>query len=244
MKNISNKFCIRWSLLFCFFCWLLFLSAIVSASEKCNVEQILLQGGLFELGSRTSLFQDSRPVHEVRIEDFRIANFETSAVDFFVPWQKQQSQLPMFQNWLSESPQSGLHELAENPGKERFCFPIQRVHLGVIFVLQDIFPTLKRLLTKTAASKKNKTKDSIECRTCLKYFSFLYGITFIVALSKKLQQEQFQEIWLSQKEITEKSAKGFRFLNFNLYSSSSIFKSNTSPDCAMDIAYPLNRRFL
>jgi hypothetical protein len=113
---------------------------------------------------------------------------------FFVPWQKQQSLLPKFQNWLSESPQSALHALAENHGKERFCFPIQRVHLGAVFVLQDIFPTLKRLLTKTGASKKNKTKDSIECRTCLKYFSFLYGITFIVTLSKQLQQEQFQEI--------------------------------------------------
>ena len=37
-----------------------------------------------------------------------------------------------------------------------------------------------------------------------------------MALSKQLQQEQFQEIWLSQKEFTEKSAKGYRFLNFNL----------------------------
>jgi hypothetical protein len=113
---------------------------------------------------------------------------------FFVPWQKQQSLLQKFQNWLSESPQSALHAPAENPGKERFCFPIQRVHLGAVFVLQDIFPTLKRLLTKTGASKKNKIKDSIECKTCLINLSCVYGITFIVALSKQLQQEQFQEI--------------------------------------------------
>ena len=82
MKNFSDKFYIRPSLLFCFLCWHLFPVAVFSAAEKCPQKQILLQGGRFELGSRTSLFQDSRPVHEVRIKDFLIANFETSAADF------------------------------------------------------------------------------------------------------------------------------------------------------------------
>ena len=82
MKNLSDKFYIRPSLLLCFLCWHLFPVAVFSAAEKCPQKQILLQGGRFELGSKTSLFQDSRPTHEVRIEDFRIANFETSAADF------------------------------------------------------------------------------------------------------------------------------------------------------------------
>ena len=115
MKNISNKFCIRWSLLFCFFCWLLFLSAIVSASEKCPVEQILLQGGLFELGSRTSLFQDSRPVHEVQIEDFRIANFETSAADFVVFAKAQKMDFPFL-------------SVLERESREQPCRPARGVN--------------------------------------------------------------------------------------------------------------------
>ena len=94
LKNISNKFCIRLSLLFCFFCCYLFQSAFITASEKCPQKQILLQGGRFELGSRTSLFQDSRPVHEVRIEDFRIANFETSVADFVVFAKAQKMEFP------------------------------------------------------------------------------------------------------------------------------------------------------
>ena len=79
---LCDQIQIRLSLLFCFLCLHLIPVAVFSAAEKCPQKQILLQGGRFELGSRTSLFQDSRSVHEVRIEDFRIANFETSVVDF------------------------------------------------------------------------------------------------------------------------------------------------------------------
>jgi len=62
----------------------MFAATAFSAGGECPVEQILVHGGRFELGSRTSLFHDSRPVHEVWIDDFRIANFETSVADFVV----------------------------------------------------------------------------------------------------------------------------------------------------------------
>ena len=77
---------------------------------------------------------------------------------FFVPWQKQQSLLPKFQNWLSESPQSALHAPAENPGKERFCFPIQSVHLGAVFVSTGHFSDAETIADKNRHQHKKQNK--------------------------------------------------------------------------------------
>jgi len=94
MNNTSNTSCIFLSYLFCILCCLFFTSAIISAAEKCTHERVLLKGGFFEMGRKNSLFKDSRPVHEVQIQDFYIANFETSVSDFFVFAKSQKMEFP------------------------------------------------------------------------------------------------------------------------------------------------------
>ena len=81
--------------------WLCWLAVGSTWAAECPNISVLISGGSFPMGKETSVFQDTAPVHQVSLADFRIFQHEVTVTEFLAFANRQKLEFP-FRKLLEE----------------------------------------------------------------------------------------------------------------------------------------------